>query len=103
MASESYTAIVTASGTALITIAPRNQLVTWRVTQVSAQQATAPIGAVCTLAHNGGFVSYLVATGDVADGNPPLDVIPGDTLTVTWTGCTPGAVASATAFYEVLP
>lgn len=102
MASEPYSAAVDASGTAVITIAPRNQIVTWRVTQVSAQLVTAPKGSVCTLLHNGSFVTYLVATGDVADGSPPIDVIPGDALTVVWTGCTPGDVARVTAYYEVL-
>jgi hypothetical protein len=101
MRNESYSGIVGPGGSLTITIAPKNQLVTWRVSQVSAQLATAPIGAVCQLTHNSDFVTFLVATGDVADGTPPIDVIPGDALSVIWTGCTPGSSATVKAFYDI--
>lgn len=99
---ESYSATVDSTGKAVVTIAPRNQLVTWVVSQVSASLPSAPIGSTCQLDHNGNFVTFLIPTGDVADGDPPIDVIPGDVLTVTWRQCTPGDLAKATAFYDVI-
>jgi hypothetical protein len=96
-----FTAQVKAGGKASVTIEPP-QPESWRVSQVSVQQATAPIGATCTVKRNGVFVTYVIPTGDVAGGDPPIDLYgrAADRLTVEWEGCTPGDVGQVLAVYD---
>lgn len=94
-----FSATVTAAGVATITVTPTKN-VPWNITQVSAELPTAPSGATCYLRKNGSFITLLIAQGDVADGNPPVFLRPGDRMTVEWANCTPGEVAKATVFFE---
>lgn len=100
IADQSYTAVVNGSGNAAITIKPTNSRRYWSVQQVSVAQATAPIGAACTLTKNGVFVTNLVAQGDSAAGDPPVLLHGQDVMVVTFTGCTPGAVAQVFVIYD---
>jgi hypothetical protein len=99
-----YSATIAGDGTATITIQPQGQ--SWRVSQVSVEQATAPAGATCALRlqHNGTgvLVTPLVPTGDAAGGDPPITITGFDALTVEWEHCTPGEPATALVLYEVI-
>lgn len=98
------TAVVAASGAATIVLETYGG--TWTVTQVSIELATAPVGAQAALrlyrsgSAVGFLVTPLVATGDVASGDPPIVVAPEDTLQVEWTGCTPGDLTKALFVYD---
>lgn len=93
-------ATVDGSGRAVATIkTSRNQV--WRVSQVSVEMASAPVGATCSLRLNSRLVTPLVPTGDAAGGDPPVQLLPQDVLTVEWSGCTPAAIGSVVVFYEV--
>jgi hypothetical protein len=101
------TATVAADGTATILFQPYSAT-PWTVTQVSTELASAPVGATCALRlaragdlPNSFLITPMVATGDVAGGDPPVDVAPEDILLVAWKGCTPGTLAKALVIYEV--
>jgi hypothetical protein len=96
-----YSATVDAAGEAVIAIETMSQLA-WSVRQVSVELEAAPFGSTCTMRKNGRFISYAFPTGDVISEPPPLTLRPGETVTLTWTGCTPGDVASAWVSYDVL-
>lgn len=96
-----YAETVGPDGRATVKIWPGN-MDAWTVSQVSVEMGTAPVGAVCTLRKNGAYVSPLIATGDVAGGDPPVTVSPSDRLTVEWQGCTPGDVGAVFIVYDVL-
>jgi hypothetical protein len=100
LADQTYSAQVSAAGVAVVSISPGTKVRTWIVSQVSAQLASAPVGATCTLAKNGAFVTALVPTGDAAGGDPPIQLRGSDALTVTWTGCTPGTSATVFIVYD---
>jgi hypothetical protein len=86
---QAYSGKVTAAGTLTIKIRPTGRQ-TWTVRQVSTSMTTAPTGAACFVKKNGNPISPLVATGDVADGEPPIRIAAVDTMTVEWSGCTSG-------------
>lgn len=92
-------ATVAANGTATVDISPTSNWA-WSVTQVSIEIATAPVGATCVMRLDGTFVTALIPTGDVAAGDPPVLVQPGQTLRVAWSGCTPGTVGTVLVFYD---
>lgn len=94
-----FSAVVNASGKAVISISPSG-MYPWRVDQVSTEMLTAPSGAASFLRLNGMLVTALIATGDVADGAPSVPVNPSDALTVEWSACTPGHIGYATLFYD---
>lgn len=95
----SQSATVNASGAATITVTPTGAY-PWTVDQVSTEYPTAPSGCVCSLRRNGSQVSNLVATGDVADGPPPVVLNPGDRMTIEWTGATAGQTVKAWYTYD---
>jgi hypothetical protein len=97
-----YSAKIGAGGTGTATIQTGHARQTWDVQQVSVELPAAPIGATCVLRKNGYLVTPLIATGDVADGSPPVTLQPTDTLTVEWAGCTNGTVGKVLLVYEVL-
>ncbi len=70
------------------------------IRQVSVELPTAPNGAGCALRRDGVLITPLIATGDAAVEPPPLPVSPGDTVTVEWTGCTPGDQGTVLVFYD---
>lgn len=94
-----YSGVVTASGTLVITIKPTGRQI-WTVNQVSTSLTTAPIGAQCFLKKNGNPVTPLIATGDVADGSPPVVLRPNERMTVEWSGCTAGTVGEVFILYD---
>lgn len=91
-----YTAVANGSGTAVITIPQR--AVIWVVSQVSIEMDT-NAAASCALRKNGYLVSPLVPQADSAAGDPPIRLLPGDVMTITWTGCNPGDIAKAYVIY----
>jgi hypothetical protein len=107
MATAPYSAKVAAGGTATITI-KTSGLVPWTISQVSVEMPNAPSGAVCSLRHGplgtafgqGRFVTALIPSGDVADGNPPVHLLSTEQLTVEWSGCTPNDIGKAYIFYD---
>lgn len=96
----SDSAIVAANGRATVTVkTTRNQV--WMISQVSIEMQSAPLGSACVLRKNGRAITPLVATMDAAGGDPPVQLLPQDVLTVEWTGCTPGDVGNTLIFYTV--
>lgn len=74
---------------------------TWSVAQVSVQNNGAADSEAFVFQNNI-FVCGTVAGGqDTAAGQPPVVLMPGQTLTVAWTGATPGSLSTATIFYTV--
>jgi hypothetical protein len=99
MADATYTGKVGASGTATITVQTRS-VRTWVVSQISVELTAAPSGATADIRKNGYLVTPVIPTGDTAAGDPPITVLPTDSLTINWYGCTNGQIAKATVFYE---
>jgi hypothetical protein len=94
-----YSATVAANGTASIRVSP-NGIHPWSVDQVSTEYADAPLGAVTYLRRNGNLITYMIATGDVADGAPAVVLNPGDVMTIEWTGADPGDLVKAWITYD---
>jgi hypothetical protein len=96
------TGTVGADGRAVITLrADAKQK--WQVQQVSPEMASAPASAVGNVRRNGALVAPFSPSGDAVGGEPYPTLGLGDTLTVEWANCVPGASCSANFFYEVLP
>jgi len=91
---------VAAAGTATATIQTRSNFRTWTVSQVSVEMPGAPIGATCDARKDGALITPLIPTGDAASGDPPIVLRPGQTLTVEFAGCTPGAVGTVFVVYD---
>lgn len=74
---------------------------TWQVAQVSVQNnGTATCEAF--VFQNSNFVCGSVnGNQDTAANPPPVVLMPGQTLTVAWTGATVSSVSTATIFYTV--
>jgi len=94
------TPTVAANGTATARFKVTNGLDIWKFTQISTELASAPAGATCWMRLNGDPVTPMIPSGDTAGDYPNVTVNPGDSLTVEWTGCTPGTVAKVLAFYD---
>lgn len=82
-------AIVAADGTATVKIRPTGNI-HWNITQVSIEMFTAPSGSSCVMRLNDAFVTFLIATGDAAGGDPSILLRVGDELTIEWEDCTAG-------------
>ncbi len=100
MADRNYTGVADAAGALTITITTGTRERVWVVTQVSARVTTAPIGATCELRKNGAFVTPIIATGDVASGDPPIELQGYDVMTVVWAGLTPGSAGEVYIVYD---
>jgi hypothetical protein len=96
----SYSALVAAAGTASVPIRVSDGINTWTVDQISTSMSSAPVGAVSTVLFNGAQVTAMIATGDVAAGDPAITLRPADTLTVAWSGCTPGDIGTVLIFFD---
>jgi hypothetical protein len=93
-----------AAGTVTLTVWPRDAT-SWRITQVSVEatagSASAVSGSATGVIRKNGFpVAPFVAQLDAVAGDPPVDLQPGDELTIEWTGLTSGNVVKALVFYE---
>lgn len=96
---QNYDAITDATGTATITIVCPSKLRPWTITQVSVEMPTASGYVQCMMRKNGNIVTPMVASGDAAAGEPPVNLTVSDVLTIVWTGAVPGDVARANIFY----
>lgn len=93
-----YAATCDASGVATIEITPRGSYI-WVVQQVAVEMLNPTAGASCSIRLNDWLVTPVVAAGDAAGGDPPIDVGPGDLMTVVFRGGIAGRVCRATVFY----
>ncbi|TDC20624.1 hypothetical protein E1265_21375 [Streptomyces sp. 8K308] len=93
-----YSAVANAQGVARVDIQPPRMHV-WTVSQVTVEMDSAPIGSACFLRMNGSLITPLVSTGDVAAGEPYLQLLATDTLSVEWRSVTPGSVGQVFVFY----
>jgi hypothetical protein len=98
MATGTYSVRIGAGGTGTVTICT-NSRDTWIISQVSIELADAPSGATADLRLNDRLVTLLIAPGDAASGDPPVTLLPTDTLTVNWAGCTVGQIGKVLIFY----
>lgn len=102
MGTAAYSKVVAAAGTATITVKSAGQ-VPWIVGQVSIEMSSAPVGAACSIRKNGSIITPMIAASDVASGEPYIQLLYTDVLTIEWTGCTPGQVGKATVLYSEQP
>lgn len=93
-------AVVAADGTATILLTVSATRVLYRVTQVSTMADAVGDAASCALYRDGMRITPMVAQGDAAGGDPPIDVRPGQRMTVEWLAGTPGAVVDALFIYD---
>lgn len=93
-----YVGTVSAAGTLVLTITPGFK--PWLVQQISTEMLGAPAGATAFLRKRGLLVTPLIPAADVAAGDPPVALYPGEPLTVEWAGCTPGEQGTATVIYQ---
>jgi hypothetical protein len=100
VATAPFSVIIGAGGTGTVTV-KTNAVESWVVAQVSIELQGAPSGATADLRKNGYLVTPMIAAGDVAAGEPALLLLPSDTLTINWAGCTPGQVGKVLVFYRV--
>lgn len=101
MARNSYNAIAASNGRATIQIrstAPQ----TWIIGQIQLTMPSAPAGCVCNIRYNNESAGIPAAAArDTVSGEPFIELLPRDVLSVEWTGATPGSSASITILYEV--
>jgi hypothetical protein len=95
----SYSKVVAANGLATVSIRAASP-VPWIVSQISIEMGSAPVGALCTVRKNGSIITPMIAASDVASGEPYILLNDTDTLTVEWSGCTPGQIGKATVLYS---
>jgi hypothetical protein len=102
MATATYSVTIGAGGTGTVTIQTRS-VVPWVVGQVTNELQGAPSGATCNLRKNGALISPLIAPSDVAAGEPFIELLGTDSLTVEWAGCTPGTIGKVVVLYTEKP
>lgn len=74
----------------------------WIVSQVSPEMKTGADLATGVVRFNGSLVAPFVPAADAVGGSPPVTLQPGsDTLTVEWTGATPGSIGQALFIYDL--
>lgn len=98
MGTATYSAAVDANGDATIRVLTRSR-VPWVVGQVSIEMPDAPSGATCTIRKNGAIITPMIATSDVAAGEPYILLNDTDTLSIEWENCTAGLVGKATVLF----
>lgn len=100
------TVAVGGDGRCTVTIRPTNSVV-WTVSQVTVEMLpqpaddSIPSGLDCNLRKNGYLVTPMVPNGDAAGGDPAIQLLPSDVLTVEWTGGAPGHLGRVMAIYTV--
>lgn len=100
------TASVGSNGRCTVTIRPTNSVV-WTVSQVTIEMLPQPItdsipsGLSCYLRKNGYMVTPMVPNADAAGGDPAIQLLPSDVLTVEWTGGKQGHLGRVMAIYTV--
>lgn len=99
MATATYSVKIGAAGTGTVTIQTRSRR-SWIVGQVAVELQAAPAGSTCDLRKNGYLVSPLIPTADVAAGEPFLELLETDTMTVNWAGCTLNQIGKVQVFYQ---
>lgn len=102
MAIDEYTttATVPASGNIDLSIRPGSTRYSWTVRQVATDAPGIGSGARCQLVKGANIITPLVPSGTAAGGDPPVTLRPGQSLTVRWTGATPGVPVKATFMYD---
>lgn len=95
-----YDGTTGADGTLSIPFGPGSRTRRWVVSQVSVEMSTAPIGSTCALRESGRLITPLIPTGDVASGEPAIELQGYETLTVAWASCTAGDVGHVTVVYD---
>lgn len=96
-------AVVAANGTASVSFGPGTAYRRWRVARCSVT-VTGVLEPACVVS-KGSVNGYRLASTDAgasddADFNPMVDLLPGEQLTVAWTGASVGAIAAATVWGE---
>lgn len=98
-----YSGQADASGALVLVVTPTYGR-GWRVSQVSVEMPAAPAGARCDLRVNGFFITATRPRGGVSSGDPYVDLLIGDELSITWAAgvAAAGAVGKATVFFELM-
>lgn len=100
MADFRASATVAADGTASCVLTVSSPRVYYVVSQVSVMAPDVGGAASAGLYRDDMLITPLVPQGDAAAGDPPIDVRPGQRLTVDWAGGDQGAVCNALFMYE---
>lgn len=98
MPDQAYSTIAVTGGTAIIEITTGSRRNLWKVTQISLDAPTA--SGLAKIKKNGSQVTPTIAANGVASGEPPVELLPGDKLTIEWSGLTVGALVKALVFYD---
>jgi hypothetical protein len=98
MSDDQFSAQIGADGTATITFTPTKNR-PWHLEQVSTEYHNSPSGTTAELRKNGNLITVMIAS-DVADSDPPVPVVPGDRMTISWAGGTSGDVVNAYIIYR---
>lgn len=96
----SATGSATTAGGLVLSFACRSSAAV-QVGQVTCEMPTGA-GAACAVRLNGTLICPLVATGDAAAGEPFVPMVPGDLLTVEWTGAPAGASGKIGVIYDLV-
>jgi hypothetical protein len=99
----SFSAVTNTAGVCTVNITTGARVRDWTVYQISVEMLTAPVGsggATCFIRKNGALITQVLATADAAAGDPPVQLNANDTLSVVWTGATPGDVGKVLAIYD---
>jgi hypothetical protein len=92
--------IVNAAGELTISIGPGGNQI-WEITQVTLEMPTAPAGAIAELRVMGSLIAPAYSARRAsASGDPPIVLHGSETMTVEWTGCTPGDVGRILVIYR---
>lgn len=96
--------VADSTGALTVTVQPTSYL-PWTVSQVSIEMTgttavPVPGTTTCVIRKNGFAVSPVVAQLDAAGGDPPIELQPGDQMTVEWSGAAAGNVGKVLVIYD---
>lgn len=98
-AREDRSGTVAANGTLEIRMGPRRNQI-WEISQVSLEMLTAPVGALAEIRDAMGGLMAPSYSARRATAAGTLLVHPGETISVVWTGATPGDSGRAIAWFR---
>jgi len=91
---------VPASGTLRLQLPRQDRRLTYTVQQVSTKAPNVGDAAESALVLDGDQITPMTPQAGAASGEPYIDVRPGSSMYVEWTGATAGALCIATFIYD---
>lgn len=100
--SEGRTVILDAQGSGTVTLGPAGSVRGWRITRMTTYGTSAVVPVLAVRRGSGGPVVDTTRFGNSDVSETSLNVLPGESLTVTYTGGSSGAAMSIYLEGEVL-